>query len=76
MPCAWCGTYRKVGTVRRNGLTMPGPVPGIPLHLCPTCWGSYRESGLRPDTKVVPPGTTPTIAVEDPGRFLRALGRR
>jgi hypothetical protein len=47
MPCGWCGAWRGVRLVERGGLLMPSPRPGVPLYLCPRCWGTYRETGER-----------------------------
>lgn len=38
--CSWCGEWRGVKPVKVDGR--------LDTHLCPRCWGIYRETGERP----------------------------
>jgi hypothetical protein len=74
MNCHWCGSYRGVKEVRRNGEPMPSPFPGVPLRLCFGCWGLFKETGQRKDQTGQPqPG--PITGIPMTPTVLRALGR-
>ncbi len=75
MLCAWCGDSRGVKPVRRDGMAVRSPVPGVPLHLCYRCWGVYRESGQRRGVGTRPPDAGPITGRDITPALLRAMKR-
>ena len=72
MSCHWCGSYRGVKPVRRDGKPIVSPIRGESLRLCFTCWGVFAESGQRKDQTGRPSGLA---GVPMTPAIVRALAR-